>query len=80
MNRRAPISECHCKPQSFIADKNGQTEVIVSLTSFPAAIQYAVATIKSLLEMSVLPDRIVLYQPRKSSVSIKATTATAISG
>lgn len=61
MNKRAIISECHCKPQTFIADKNGQTEVIVSLTSFPAAIQYAVATIKSLLEMSVLPDRIVLY-------------------
>lgn len=36
-------------------------EVIVSLTSFPAAISYVVPTVKSLLAGSVLPDKIVLY-------------------
>lgn len=36
-------------------------EVIISLTSFPPAIEYVVPTVKSLLAGSVLPDRIVLY-------------------
>lgn len=36
-------------------------EVVVSLTSFPAAIKFAVPTIKSILAGSVLPDRVVLY-------------------
>ena len=36
-------------------------QIIVSLTSFPAAIPYAVQTIRSLLNGSVLPDKIVLY-------------------
>ena len=36
-------------------------QVIVSLTSFPAAIPYVVPTVKSLLKGTVLPDRIVLY-------------------
>lgn len=36
-------------------------EVVVSLTSFPPAIGYAVKAIKSILKGSVLPDRIVLY-------------------
>lgn len=36
-------------------------EVIVSLTSFPAAISYAVRAVKSILAGSVLPDRIVIY-------------------
>lgn len=40
---------------------NQREEVIVSLTSFPAAIKYAIPTIESLLKGSVLPDRIVLY-------------------
>ena len=39
---------------------NGQ-KIIVSLTSFPAAIPYAVQAIRSVLEGTVLPDRIVLY-------------------
>lgn len=39
--------------------KNAQ--VIVSLTSFPAAIQYAIGAIISILNGSVLPDKIVLY-------------------
>lgn len=38
-----------------------QQQVIISLTSFPAAIQYAVGAVKSLLDGSVLPDKIVLY-------------------
>lgn len=36
-------------------------EVVVSLTSFPPAIGYAVKAIRSILKGSVLPDRIVLY-------------------
>lgn len=44
----------------MIANDRGR-EVIVSLTSFPAAIQYTVPTIKSLLAGNVLPDRLVLY-------------------
>ena len=36
-------------------------KVIISLTSFPAAIQYALKAVKSLLAGSVLPDKIVLY-------------------
>ena len=35
--------------------------VIVSLTSFPAAIPYAVGAIRSILRGSVLPDKLVLY-------------------
>lgn len=38
-----------------------QKQVIVSLTSFPAAITYAVQAVKSILEGSVLPDKLVLY-------------------
>lgn len=40
--------------------ENGE-KVIVSLTSFPAAINYVVPTVKSLLAGKVLPDKIVLY-------------------
>lgn len=35
--------------------------VIVSLTSFPAAISYAVGAIRSILRGEVLPDKLVLY-------------------
>lgn len=35
--------------------------VIVSLTSFPGAIEYAAGAVRSILSGSVLPDRIVLY-------------------
>ena len=35
--------------------------IIVSLTSFPAAIPYAVQAIRSILQGSLLPDKIVLY-------------------
>lgn len=38
-----------------------QQQVIVSLTSFPAAIPYAAQAVQSILEGSVLPDKIVLY-------------------
>ena len=40
--------------------ENGQ-KIIVSLTSFPAAIPYAVEAIRSVLNGSLLPDKIVLY-------------------
>lgn len=36
-------------------------QVIVSLTSFPAAIKYAAQAVQSILEGSVLPDKVVLY-------------------
>ena len=36
-------------------------QVIVSLTSFPAAIPYAFKAIQSILNGSVLPDKIILY-------------------
>ncbi len=36
-------------------------QVIVSLTSFPAAIKYAIPTVRSLLRGNVLPDKVVLY-------------------
>ena len=38
-----------------------QKQVIVSLTSFPQAIPYAVQAIRSILDGSLLPDKIVLY-------------------
>ena len=36
-------------------------QIIVSLTSFPAAIPYVIQAIQSILNGSVLPDKIVLY-------------------
>jgi hypothetical protein len=36
-------------------------QVIVSLTSFPSAISFAVQAVKSILEGTVMPDRIILY-------------------
>lgn len=41
--------------------KQPAQQVIVSLTSFPAAIGYAAKAIRSILEGSVLPDKVVLY-------------------
>lgn len=38
-----------------------QPQVIVSLTSFPAAIPYAAQAVQSILNGSVLPDKVVLY-------------------
>ena len=40
---------------------NGREKIVVTLTSFPAAIPYAGRAIQSILEGSVLPDKIVLY-------------------
>lgn len=40
---------------------SSKDRVIVSLTSFPAAIKYVVPTVKSILAGSVLPDKVVLY-------------------
>lgn len=40
---------------------NKKQEIIVSLTSFPAAIPYAIQAIRSILNGSVLPDKIILY-------------------
>lgn len=40
---------------------NARPKIIVSLTSFPQAIPYAIQAIQSVLDGSVLPDKIVLY-------------------
>lgn len=39
-------------------------EIVVSLTSFPGAIDYAAGAVESILSGTVLPDRIVLYVTR----------------
>ena len=38
-----------------------EQQVIVSLTSFPAAIPYASQAVQSILDGTVLPDKVVLY-------------------
>ena len=38
-----------------------ERQVIISMTSFPAAIPYAILAIKSILHGSVLPDKFILY-------------------
>ena len=40
---------------------DNKTQVVVSMTSFPAAIGYAEQAIQYLLNGSVLPDKLVLY-------------------
>lgn len=40
---------------------NNTERIIVSLTSFPEAIPYAVEAVRSILRGSVLPDKVVLY-------------------
>lgn len=42
-------------------NKQSKPQVVVSLTSFPPAIPYAVKTVQSILCGSVLPDKLVLY-------------------
>lgn len=43
------------------ASSQQHTQVVVSMTSFPQAIPYAVQAIGSLLKSSVLPDKLILY-------------------
>lgn len=60
---------------------NDKPKIIVSLTSFPAAIPYAVQAIRSILSGSMLPDKIVLYldtqkfPDRKLPSELEALTA-----
>lgn len=42
----------------------GKKKVIVTLTSFPGAIEFAPGAIRSILKGTVLPDRLVLYVTR----------------
>jgi hypothetical protein len=55
-----------------------QKKVIVSLTSFPAAIPYAKDAIKSILAGNTLPDKVVLYltfsQFEESKIPFELTT------
>lgn len=46
-------------------------QIIVSLTSFPVALPFAVKAIQSILDGSVLPDKIVLYLTRQQFPSGK---------
>lgn len=41
--------------------KTSQSEVVVSMTSFPQAITFAVQSLLSILRGSLLPDRLILY-------------------
>ena len=44
-----------------MTDNNNNPQVIISMTSFPAAITIAEQAIRSLLKGSVLPDKLILY-------------------
>lgn len=44
-----------------MTSKTQEQQVIVSMTSFPAAIPYAIGAIRSILKGSVLPDKLILY-------------------
>ena len=44
-----------------MTSKTQEQQVIVSMTSFPAAIPYAAQAIRSILKGSVLPDKLILY-------------------
>lgn len=44
-----------------MASKMQKQQVVVSMTSFPKAIPYAVQAIRSILNGSVLPDKLILY-------------------
>lgn len=41
--------------------KEKKEKLIVSMTSFPAAVEYAQEAVKSLLKSSLIPDKIILY-------------------
>ncbi len=64
----------------FCVDENmlRQQKVIVSLTSFPAAIPFAAGAIKSIIAGNVLPDKVVLYltfsQFEDGKIPIELTT------
>lgn len=51
----ANLKQMNTKPNTAMQ------QVIVSLTSFPAAIPYAAQAVQSILNGSVLPDKVVLY-------------------
>lgn len=38
-----------------------EPQIIISLTSFPAALPYAAQAIRAILRGSLLPDKIILY-------------------
>lgn len=44
-----------------MASETQKPQVVVTLTSFPAAIQYAAQAVQSILKGSVLPDKLVIY-------------------
>ena len=44
-----------------MTSRNQKQQVVVSMTSFPEAIPFAVQAVQSLLDGSVLPDKLILY-------------------
>lgn len=44
-----------------MTSKNQKPQVVISMTSFPPAIPYAIQAVRSLLNGSVLPDKLILY-------------------
>lgn len=44
-----------------MTENKPKEQVVVSMTSFPAAIRYAEQAVRSLLDGSVLPDKLILY-------------------
>ena len=55
------VSQARTNVVKNMNTNNPRQKVIISLTSFPAAISYAARAIRSLLDGSVLPDKLVLY-------------------
>lgn len=47
--------------QNTNTQQTGKPEVVVSVTSFPPAIPFAIKAVQSILQGSVLPDHLVLY-------------------
>lgn len=52
-------------------ENTNKRQVVVSLTTFPAAVTYAIDAIKSILTGSALPDKLVLYLVSSEWVDVK---------
>lgn len=44
-----------------MTENKHKQQVVISMTSFPAAIKFAEQAVRSLLNGSVLPDKLILY-------------------
>ena len=59
-----------------MTENKHKQQVVISMTSFPAAIPFAEDAVRSLLNGSVLPDKLILYVTlsRRTPYSRYATT------